>query len=79
MTRVKAAIASVLQIRSRLRREKTDIVHVHMAQDGSFFRKALLILQAKKECAVVLHVHTSQFDVFIIIAPHLFKDIFVTF
>ncbi|MBC2240566.1 glycosyltransferase family 4 protein [Listeria booriae] len=64
LTRMKATVVSVLQIKSRIRRENIDIVHVHMAQDGSFFRKALLILQAKKECAVVLHIHASQFDVF---------------
>ncbi|MBC1457172.1 glycosyltransferase family 4 protein [Listeria newyorkensis] len=63
-TRMKATAMSILQIRLQIRRENIDIVHVHMAQDGSFFRKALLILQAKKECAVVLHIHASQFDVF---------------
>lgn len=64
VTRMKTTISSILRIRSRIRRENIDIVHVHMAQDGSFFRKALLLLQAKKECAVVLHIHASQFDVF---------------
>ncbi|MBC1499775.1 glycosyltransferase family 4 protein [Listeria weihenstephanensis] len=64
LTRVKTTIQSVFSIRSRIRREKSDIVHVHMAQQGSFYRKSLLILRAKKECPVVLHMHASQFDVF---------------
>ncbi|MBC2207707.1 glycosyltransferase family 4 protein [Listeria booriae] len=62
--RMKATLQSILRIRPRIRQENIDIVHVHMAQQGSFYRKSLLILQAKKECRVVLHMHASQFDVF---------------
>ncbi|MBC1794903.1 glycosyltransferase family 4 protein [Listeria booriae] len=64
LTRMKTTVQSILQIRKIIRRDKIDIVHVHMAQQGSFFRKALLIWRAKKECQVVLHMHASQFDVF---------------
>ncbi|MBC1501318.1 glycosyltransferase family 4 protein [Listeria weihenstephanensis] len=64
VTRMKATWQSIFQIRSRIRQENIDIVHVHMAQHGSFYRKALLILRAKKDCKVVLHMHASQFDVF---------------
>lgn len=63
-TRMKATIQSILRIRKTIRHDEIDIVHVHMAQQGSFFRKSLLIWQAKKECQVVLHMHASQFDVF---------------
>ncbi|AQY52326.1 glycosytransferase [Listeria weihenstephanensis FSL R9-0317] len=63
-TRLKTTWQAVFQIRRRIRRENIDVVHVHMAQNGSFYRKALLILRAKKDCKVVLHMHASQFDVF---------------
>ncbi|MBC2047490.1 glycosyltransferase family 4 protein [Listeria booriae] len=64
LTRLKATLHSIFHIRKTIRRDNIDIVHVHMAQQGSFYRKSLLILQAKKECRVVLHMHASSFDVF---------------
>ncbi|KGL45577.1 glycosyl transferase [Listeria newyorkensis] len=63
-TRMKATIQSILQIKKTIRRDKIDVVHVHMAQQGSFFRKSLLIWRARKECRIVLHMHASQFDIF---------------
>lgn len=51
-------------IRRKIKQEKIDIVHFHVAQKGSFFRKALLRKLVPKECKVIFHMHASQFDVF---------------
>lgn len=51
-------------IRRKIKQEKIEIVHFHVAQKGSFFRKALLRKLVPKECKVIFHMHASQFDVF---------------
>ncbi|WP_285769499.1 glycosyltransferase family 4 protein [Peribacillus sp. SI8-4] len=59
-----------------IHKESVDIVHIHVAQKGSFFRKALLSRYAqKKGVKVILHIHGSQFDVFYKDAPSLLKRI----
>ncbi|MBC1937846.1 glycosyltransferase family 4 protein [Listeria grandensis] len=52
------------RIRRIIREEQIDIVHFHVAQKGSFFRKALLAKLVPKHCRVLFHMHASQFDVF---------------
>lgn len=42
-----------------------DIVHIHMSSRGSFYRKSLFILIAKKmNKKIVLHIHGSEFKEF---------------
>lgn len=42
-----------------------DIVHLHVAQAGSFYRKSLFLIMAKlMKRPVILHMHASQFDKF---------------
>lgn len=55
-------IPRFIYIISRL---KIEIVHLHVAQKGSFFRKSILALLAKIfNKRVILHIHASQFDIF---------------
>ena len=41
--------------------ERGSIVHVNMASNGSFFRKALKIGMIKKRCKIVIHIHGGYF------------------
>ncbi len=55
--------------RARVRFEKlvkeTDILHVHMSSDNSFYRKAVFIRKAYKEKKkIIIHMHGSTFDTF---------------
>lgn len=51
-------------LRQKINQENIDIVHFHVAQKGSFFRKAFLRKLIPKRCKVIFHMHASQFDVF---------------
>ncbi|MHC5280845.1 glycosyltransferase family 4 protein [Listeria kieliensis] len=51
-------------IRKVIHDQKIDIVHFHVAQKGSFYRKALLSRLVPKHCRVIFHMHASQFDLF---------------
>ncbi|MBC1936813.1 glycosyltransferase family 4 protein [Listeria grandensis] len=55
---------AVRSIRQIIRAKQIDIVHFHVAQKGSFFRKALLSKLVPKRCRVIFHMHASQFDLF---------------
>lgn len=54
----------LFKLRRKSAKKKIDIAHIHMAQQGSFYRKSVLLLLVKKNCRVVLHIHASQFDTF---------------
>jgi glycosyltransferase involved in cell wall biosynthesis len=45
---------------------KPDIVHIHMANNGSFYRKSIFLLTARKffRKSVILHIHAASFDDF---------------
>ncbi len=46
-----------------IKKKRIDMVHIHMAQDGSYFRKALATRIAKRCGAqILLHIHGSHFD-----------------
>lgn len=46
-------------------RKKVDLVHVHMAERGSFFRKSLIVREAhRKGIKIVLHMHGGSFKSF---------------
>ena len=51
-------------IRKVVNVNKIDLVHFHVAQKGSFFRKALLSKLVPKSCCIFFHMHASQFDIF---------------
>ena len=44
---------------------KPDIIHIHMAEKGSFYRKAIVLLISKLfKRLVILHMHSASFDDF---------------
>lgn len=45
-------------------RQSIEIVHLHVSQDSSFYRKALLLTAIKKNTKVIFHMHAPQFDLF---------------
>lgn len=54
-----------LQLGCLLKKDRQQLVHIHVAQDGSYFRKQLLSrLASVFHAKVVLHMHASQFDLF---------------
>ena len=55
---------NMIQIRSIIRKEKIDVVHFHVAQQGSFFRKACLMLVVNRLSKTIFHMHASEFDKF---------------
>ncbi len=57
----------------QMRKQKADIVHLHVAQKGSFFRKAWFLLGSYKKSHVILHMHASSFDVFYKESPFFIK------
>lgn len=58
------ALKAIFTIRKIVRQNKIEIVHFHVAQNGSFFRKALLAKLVPKKVKIIFHMHASQFDVF---------------
>lgn len=62
--RNKLFLKNFFKIRKEIKREKIDIVHFHVAQNGSFYRKALLLLHTPKSVKTVFHMHASKFDEF---------------
>lgn len=53
-----------IQIRKLIHEKQIDLVHFHVAQKGSFFRKAFLARLVPKYCRVIFHMHASKFDIF---------------
>lgn len=46
-------------------KNKYDIVHIHFAQDGSFYRKSIYARISKfYKARVIMHSHSSSFDLF---------------
>lgn len=59
----------LVAIKARVRFEglikNSDILHVHMSADASFYRKAVFIRKAFKEKKkIIIHMHGSTFDLF---------------
>lgn len=57
-------IKAFLTFRRHIKKERCQILHFHVAQKGSFYRKSLLLLLAPKHCKTIFHMHASQFDQF---------------
>ena len=46
-----------------MKHQKVDIVHIHMAEKGSVFRKGVVQLMAKRAgCKTILHMHGADFE-----------------
>lgn len=46
-----------------LKNKKYDIVHIHMAEKGSVYRKYLTMIIARMfHCKIILHMHGAQFE-----------------
>lgn len=55
---------SLLKIGFELASKKYDIVHVHMSEKGSVYRKNIVITMARFfRCKIVLHMHGAEFEV----------------
>lgn len=57
-------IRAFFKIKRKVEKEQFDVVHFHVAQRGSFVRKALLATRVRKQTKVLFHMHASQFDTF---------------
>lgn len=65
INRLLFTIKTLIKLIMVLLREKIDLLHIHVAQDGSFYRKSLILLIGKiMRKKVIFHVHASQFDKF---------------
>lgn len=54
---------ALLRIVSKLIGSKYDIVHIHMAERGSVYRKNIVICLAKLfHCKVLIHMHGAEFE-----------------
>lgn len=62
--RISLFLKNIFTIRKIIKEEKIDIVHFHVAQKGSFYRKSLLLFLLPKKVKSVFHIHASQFDLF---------------
>lgn len=62
---VKSFIKSFVHFVKQTKKRNVDIAHIHVAQKGSFFRKAIFAKYARsKGIKVIFHIHASQFDLF---------------
>lgn len=52
------------QVIIETRINKHSIVHIHVAQKGSFYRKSIFLLLVPHHCHVIFHMHASHFDIF---------------
>ncbi|MBP2097443.1 glycosyltransferase family 4 protein [Enterococcus rivorum] len=58
-------IFGILRFPFFIRAEKPDILHIHVAQYGSFYRKSLYLMLGKMfKLKIILHMHGSQFEKF---------------
>lgn len=63
--RIVYSISMIVRFIYTLITKKTDIVHIHLAQNGSFYRKAIIVVISKMlNKRVLLHSHASKFDDF---------------
>lgn len=68
--KAKRAFVGIREARDLLRQGSVDLAHIHMAERGSFFRKAAVVALARmRRVPVVLHMHGGSFDRFFENAP----------
>lgn len=61
---IRSSISAILSVRKKVRESKADVIHMHVAQKGSFLRKSILALMLGKKYPIIFHMHASQFDTF---------------
>lgn len=58
-------IGSIIWFPFFLKKNNIELVHFHVAQNGSFYRKSILLMWAKTlGIPTIFHLHASQFDQF---------------
>lgn len=58
-------IKSLIQIIFIIATKKIDVVHMHVAERGSFYRKSIIVLVCKIfKVSTILHHHGAEFDLF---------------
>lgn len=62
--KLSAGMKALLTLRKTIKKKKIDVVHFHVAQKSSFYRKALLAKLVPRDVPVIFHMHASQFDTF---------------
>lgn len=56
-------LSKIPKIISTIKKEKIDIVHVHMAERGSVFREGFVVWLAKKKgCKTIIHMHGATIE-----------------
>lgn len=58
------ALRSFRQLFVASHTKKISIVHFHVSQDASFYRKAILVKAVKKGTKIIFHMHAPNFDHF---------------
>lgn len=63
VSRILFTVKAYLKILKSLVRGHFDIVHIHMSEKGSVYRKNIVIALAKMfHCKIVLHMHYAEFE-----------------
>ncbi|EGO8156578.1 glycosyltransferase family 4 protein [Enterococcus faecalis] len=57
-------ITLFFKLRKLIKKHEIEIVHFHVAQNGSFFRKSLLLFLVPKNMPAIFHMHASNFTSF---------------
>ena len=62
-TKIKTFISKIPQIITTIKKQKIDIVHVHMAERGSVYREGTVVLIARAMgCKTVIHMHGANIE-----------------
>ncbi|CAD5899709.1 glycosyltransferase family 4 protein [Carnobacterium maltaromaticum] len=68
-------LSSIILFPFFLKKNNIELIHFHVAQNGSFYRKALLLMWAKLlGIPSIFHLHASQFDEFYASKPKKTKQ-----
>ena len=55
---------SYIKIFFELSRKKYDVVHIHVSERGSIYRKYIVLLMARLwKCKIIFHMHGAEFEV----------------
>lgn len=62
LKRLTFMLKGLMKIQYKLKHDEYDIVHIHMAEKGSTFRKGIVVkMAAKCGCKVIVHLHAGPF------------------
>ena len=63
-SRIIFTLKSYIKIKKEFKNKKFDILHVHMSERSSIYRKGIIMKYAKKKGSkIVLHMHGAEFEV----------------